>query len=210
MQKPPSEGIAVVVIDAGGRPMAGVSLLVVDVEKARASQQLLEQVQEELIKKHPGPIEMRLVMSTFYSTRYVTGAKGEVTIPANRRETRVLAVHGEALATDVFEAGCKSAEIRFPITDPIHVLVVDSNGTPVAGVPLGLSEELGRAPPMLSERRGVTDDSGRAAVDRRTFMQSHPGAPTKFQVVAQIVSDEVVGVRVDPRSFRTPRRTPCD
>ncbi len=198
-----AKGTRIRLLDSDGQVMVGATVLVPDMAKAARMQSRWRELQEEVAKRQMGRIEQMLVMSRFYVDRYVTDAAGEVVIAPNERASFVLAVRGKAVVRRIVPVGSKTLEFRLPVFDPIHVLVVDPQGNPVAGVEVVLGNE----PMGMSSRSEVTDDAGRILVGRN-MLDSRSDDSTTRTVSARIVSEEVVGVDIDTASFRNTAEKP--
>lgn len=198
-----AEGHPVLVRDPKGKPVAGASVLVVDYKKL--GRKLRRETLQEARKRFAGDAEAGvLLMAAKHGRRYVTDASGKTSFARVQRGL-VVAVSGSLVVhtSVMLRSGREPRQLNLQLraVPGIDVLVVDSRGRPVKGVPVSVqyrarSFDYQSWRPRDENRR--TNAQGRVRLDE---LRGYSDSMAAY-VTLRVPKAEPNGVEVDEKTFQ--------
>lgn len=152
-----TKGVAVWIVDAAERAVEGADLLVVD--ETRLEKEWLAQLRLGQPDAFAGDASARSALARA-ALRYQSDREGLVRVPLAGKAIVVALQRGHVAAQHVDPARHDELDLRVGPRDGVEVLVVDSAGKPVAGLPLWLAPPGEHAVPWRGALR--SDSLGRA------------------------------------------------
>ncbi|MEE2886585.1 MAG: hypothetical protein VX951_04055 [Planctomycetota bacterium] len=145
LNKPVADGVPVEVVTEDGKPVSGVSVLVVD--NKQVERKIRMAIGSASRSRHGSDMEMSyLYLLCLHGKRFETDAKGRAMVtPARRGLLVVIDGRQTKFGTFAVREGAEPRPVRLVFSPPpgIDALVVDHRGKPVAGVPVALVRHWG-------------------------------------------------------------------